>query len=118
MGILQKVIGIAVALLVLFLLASTLILPQFSSSYNPTSCSATNWIDNSTYYASDCSEYATSIGSASVIQNSTPQSCPDESNFCCLGCSNWSFRTTSRGMILLVLVIALIGLGLYFLPKR
>lgn len=35
----------------------------------------------------------------------------------CYGCTDWGFKTSTRGLILLVLVLALVGFAVTFLPK-
>ncbi len=102
-----------IALAILFLLFSTIIMPQFSSSYRY--AQALCW-DNTT---ANC-DYSpvTNLTEVLVGTNCTGQM-EDSSNtaWCQRVLTAGDYRATNQGIVLLVLVIALIGFGVMFISR-
>jgi len=101
---LNDIIGVLTALLIFFLFSGTIFLTFLDNSMSYNSCSATTWVGNSTY-ASACAEYGS-------VYNTSDVSCGEDQ--CCASCTNWGFRTTSRGLITLVFALALVSIAIYF----
>ena len=116
----------AVAILILVVLASALLLPEFGKSYGY--CVAPVWKMDTDYSASNCSDGVTRGGNASAItaagsyaaNNGITYPCttdcnPDSANFCVNCDTRGGYRTSNQGLLLLVLVMALIGIGLTYI---
>jgi len=116
-----------VALGVAMVLLATLILPQFSSSYRY--CQARTWqgaVGN--VYTNCTNRYQDAFNTSFVDASSgthtengaTDPVTTDNANAesFCLDCTTLGgYRTTMQGITLLVFVLAIIGFGIYFIPK-
>lgn len=128
-GILDKAIAYSVGLLLLFLLASTLILPNFSKAWR--FCQAKQWNpDDGGLLGANCTTPYTNANTSAVT--GTPHTEDGETvpaevdidpyesiDVYCLNCETLGgYRTTVQGLVLLALALALIGFAMIFLPKK
>jgi len=119
-NIINRVIYGGIGLVMLFLLSSTLILPQLDGAMDR-SCSSITWRcadggvkTNCTY---DMGTNTTSTPTDYPIIETTAGDhvwCSEQ----CLSCDDsGGFRTTTQGLLLLVIVIGLIGFAVYFMRR-
>ena len=122
----------SIGLVITFLILSELAIPFFAESYEyctggkPFSKEGTG-----TVYDNGCCMVASSSltggGVACTDCNQTAgyedflSKCgrliDTQNNTHCYGCTDWGTKTTTRGMGLLVLVLALISFAIYYIPK-
>ena len=127
MGLVNTLVMGAIGLTVLFLLASTLILPYFSTAYR--FCSNKQWEGATGGVYTNCSNryqdafnqtpvpasggYHTENGETNPVDSDSLNS----TQFC-LNCSVLGgYRTTIQGLTVLVLVLALIFFGVKYLKR-
>lgn len=131
-GIVDKAVGISIGLLILFLFATTLILPQFSSSYRY--CQGLEWKGAAGDVYTNCTaRYQEEFNETEVAQraagatgshteNGVTSPVDDDAinvTSYCLNCETaGGYRTANQGLNLLILTLALVGFALIFLPKR
>lgn len=127
---LKTILYSTIALLFVFLFATSIWLSFFGTSYeygfgdcpyssdNGTSCTGLgngycSDISSSVVACAECNgtggyeTFLSSCGSLIAGLNGTH----------CYGCDDWGFKTTSRGLFLLILVLAVVGFALAFMPK-
>lgn len=131
MGVLDRAVAYSVGLLVLFLLGSTLIMPQFSKAWKY--CQALQWNpDEGGALGANCTTPYTNTNSTPVVNETTKHTEEGDTwpvdqdstaiegvDYYCLNCDTpGGYRTTVQGLVILVLSLALIGFAIKFLPKR
>jgi len=113
-------------LLLLFLLGSTLILPNFSKAWR--FCQAKEWVgahsgtltNCTTPYENSNTSYVDPAGTSHIEEGETSPLAADNLNAdqFCLNCKTpGGYRTTVQGLTLLALVLAIIGIALLFFGK-
>lgn len=114
----------AIALALLFILTTSIIMPQFNTTYNYPSCVAnsTTWYNASRYAGTTtvCQVYNTSTLDQTVGLQAcygTDGATGENSSVCCRTCTNFSWRSSGQGLFVLVLVMALIGFAVAFIMK-
>jgi len=138
----KKVISIGIALLLLFIIANTLILPYFEDTHEygfgdepcmaETNCTTGTTTGLNNPYCSGrgilgtcdlCNNtdgggiagskdgYIAFLDTCHSLDNTTS---PDSQ---CYLCTDWGFKITVQGMLLLVLVLGLIFFAIVFMPK-
>ena len=117
----------AIGLVILFLLASTLIIPQFSNAWR--FCSNKQWEGATGGVYTNCSSrYQDAFNQTSVLADSTHHTEEGETNPVnadslnstqyCLNCSvQGGFRSTVQGLVLLIMVLGLIAFGLRYMKR-
>lgn len=130
-NILNKSLAIGIGLLVLFLLGSTLIMPQFSSAWRY--CQEVKWtganagVTTNCTYDDDPAHFNNSMINVSTTYTYTRSgvgtydidATADGASSLCLGClTAGGWRTSTQGLLLLVLVAALVTFALYFFKRR
>lgn len=127
-SILDKIILGAVALGLAFVIISSLILPYFSSAYRY--CQALQWEGAEGSVYTNCSNRYQDAFNTSFVDTVTRShteggiTSPVEADTgnatdpFCLNCETLGgYRVPMQGMVLLVLVLAIVGFGVYFMPK-
>lgn len=134
MSSIKRAVAVGVALGIIFILAANLILPYFSSSYRY--CQDLRWEGATGNVYTNCTNryqdafntsyvacvYET-IGDVCVSHTENGITSPINNNATnissyCLNClTAGGYRIATRGLVLLVLVLGLIGFGIYFLPR-
>lgn len=115
MNIIQKIVYSVIGLMIVFILLSTLILPQFETSYTTFGyCLA----QGSLITCSDCNNTDTNSVGYKTLKNNCYGLVGSQNNTHCYGCANWGFRDVSRGLQLLVLSLALIGMAILYIFKK
>ena len=135
-GKVKTIVSVAVALVLLFIIASTLILPFFSTSYESgfagDPCNKDNTCAGLTNGSDDlhnaycitptdtvvaCANCNTTAGYSTFLDTCDRlwmEASGGANGTNCFQCSNFGFKTTSRGLILLVFVMGLIAFALIF----
>lgn len=127
-GILEKALAVGIGMMLLFILASTLIMPQFSKAWRY--CQAKEWVGTQGGVLTNCTTpYQTA--NTTFVDNTTATHTEDGetnprdtdtdggTNRFCLNCKTLGgYRTTVQGLVVLVLMLALITFGLHFFPRR
>lgn len=125
MSVVNKLIYGGIALALLFILASTVMLPYFSTAWRY--CQALQWVGaHGSSYTNCTVPYQTSNTSAvsgtSHTENGiTSPVATDSGNsdeFCLNCATQGGYRTTVQGLSVLILVIGLIAFGLHFFGKK
>lgn len=128
MSLVQKLVYGSVALLIFFVIVSTVLLPRFRDTYTEgfgsTSYDSSTDLDNEYCIAKGSLTACTDCNSTNVDESgyetflSTCHSLPARTNNThCYACSDWGFRSTARGLLLLVLVIGLVFVAFLFFVK-
>lgn len=127
-GILDKSITYGIALLVVFLLASTIVMPQFSNAWRY--CQNRQWNpDHANAQGANCTNLYQNATNDSAISGvseftmngltSNVEDGGENVAYYCLNCDvAGGYRTTIQGLAVLTLVMGLIGFAIYFLPKN
>ncbi len=127
--VLNKIVYGTVGLLLLFLMASSVFMPFFSSSWRY--CQARQWNCGVAGVYTNCTSRYQDPFNTTVVDPSTgthteggltdPVDTDTTQAACthyCLNCETaGGYRTSAQGLLLLVLVIALIGFGVRYLPR-
>jgi len=132
MSLINKFIAGVVAMLILFLLASTMFVGFFATTYEhgfgTEPCNKDGCVLGDTEFSNpNCLTHSTTIIACTSCNVSAGyefflDNCGDliavSNNTHCYQCTTFQgWQSTSQGLILLVLVIAIIGFAVYFLPK-
>jgi len=116
----------SIALLVLFVLFSSVVMNYFRSSHTTFGYCRSN--STSLQACSNCNNTATaSLGYGRFYdlcyaqvegRNSTGDTYgTDQNNTHCWGCGNWGFRATARGLFVLIFALALVGFAVAFIRR-
>lgn len=129
MGSLLKLIGYGVGLLVLFILVSTLVLPQFDDAWRY--CQALEWVAIQGGTMTNCSTPYKASNESTVLNTSSTHTedgitSPVDTDtdagideFCLNCATEGGYRDSVQGILLLALVVGAIAFGLYFFrPDR
>lgn len=125
--LLTKAVGVGIGLLILFLLFSTLIMPQFSTAWRY--CQGREWVgatggtltNCTTPYQNSNTSYVNPAGATHTESGQTDPVVTDNdaADQFCLNCATvGGYRATNQGLTLLILVMGLIGFALRFFPRR
>jgi len=127
---LKNIIAVGVALVIFFIIASTLILPFFATTHEygfgdcpyPSDTSTCTGLTNN--YCSDVGTTETAVANCNNSAGyeaflSTCGSLIATTNGThCYNCEDWGFKTTNQGLILLVFVLALIMFAVTFIKLK
>lgn len=116
----KTIIQIGIGLFLFFLLAATMVLPFFNTAYN--FCQAKSWnCETGTSYA-NCTQRYQEAYNTTVVSGTTYLNDPVTGSIClkeCLNCdTRGGYFATNQGLTLLVLVMALLGIGMAFFKLR
>ncbi len=115
MNSIKQIVGIAIALIVAFLVLSTTTLRYLEGSYTTVGyCQAQGSIQACT----DCNNTDTESTGYKTLKNECSGVIGSQNNTHCYGCADWGYRDVSRGLQLLVFMMAMVGTGLWFLKYR
>lgn len=121
----RKIVAVPIALAILYIMLTTLVLPNFAKTYETCGNDAYSAGRGGTSLTNDCcttstatvtactncnissgySTFLSTCGSLIAVGNGTH----------CYSCSAFAYKTTNQGLLLLVLVIALLGFAVAFL---
>lgn len=130
---LKAILYTGIGLLILFILLSSMILPYFRTTYesgfgtqschrdsNGCTSGDTNLQNNYCIGASSteiaCSNCNTTAGYEFFLANCYSLLAWNNNTYC-YQCTNFGYKTTSIGLLLLVFVLALVSFAVIFLPK-
>lgn len=128
MAKLKNIVYGAVAILILFILASTIMLPEFRKSWQY--CQNPRWrADNQSVGTNCTNEIAfnntpiTSAGTWTADDGKSyvcggDQDCTTATSRFCVNCDTLGgYRTSTQGLVLLILVMGIVGIAVAFIPK-
>lgn len=134
-SILNNVLAVSLGLVVLVVVASSILLPQFSTSWRycqarewkcadggtTTNCTTPYATSNTTQVVLNATGSATSHTELGLTESVETDDCSNHTNVdnFCLNCDTaGGYRSATQGLLLLGLVLGLMGLGIKFiLPK-
>ena len=128
MGVLDKSVSYGIGLLVLFLIGGVLVLPMFSDAYRY--CQTVKWAGAHGTGTGNCTYDDVNFNTSEITAGSTGQhtesslgtydiEADHSADRYCLKCvTEGGWRTTTQGLVILVLVVGMIAFALYFFPKK
>lgn len=125
-GILNRALAIGIGLMILFLIASTLIMPNFSTAWRY--CQAREWVGADGGTLTNCTTpyqnaNTTFVDNGTGIHTENGRTDPvasdnTEANSFCLNCSvAGGYRPTVQGLVVLAMVLGFVAFAIYFWPK-
>lgn len=126
-GYINKSVQYGIALVIVFLLASTLILPQFSNAWRY--CQAKEWVGTHGGTQTNCTVPYTAANTSAVAPAGGTHTEGGETNavdtdtvgtdIYCLNCNTeGGYRSTVQGLTFLMLALGFIYFAVNFIPSR
>lgn len=130
-NILNKIVAGTVALALIYVIVASLVLPYFSSSYRY--CQALQWEGAEGNVYTNCTNryqdefnttFLSCFGTTCTTHTENGKTSPVRTTAVnltsyCLNCATLGgYRGAMQGIVLLILVLGLVGFGVYMMPKR